>query len=114
MKKEIEISMMLSTKWVSNKLSIAEAIEYCELAILSYSKSNSFEDAAYARQYIYCKTMLDLARINGGTLAEVINHGKNYVSFKLTFDTKKGYELFDTGFVAFTMSCGYVRPEDPD
>lgn len=114
MKKEIEITMKLSTKWISNKLSITEAIQYCELAITSYSKSNSFEDAAYTRQYTYCKTMLDLARINRGVLTEVTNHSENYVAFKLTFDTDRGYNLFHRGFVNFTKDCGYVHPGDPD
>lgn len=114
MKKEIEIQMKLSNKWISNKLSITEAIEYCELAILSYSKSDSFDDKASTRRYTYCKTMLDLARINGGQLLGVNNNSNDYVTFTLSFDTDKGYSLFNKGFVAFTQSCGYVHPEDPN
>ena len=114
MKKEIEIQMQLKKKWTGNHLSIAEAIEYCELAILSYSKSNTFDDKASARQYTFCQKMLDLARINDGCLVEVLNNKKGYVTFKLAFDKPKSYSHFDKMFVDYTKSCGYMHPEDSD
>lgn len=114
MKKEIQIQMKLPDKWVSNQLSIDDSIRYCTLAVSSYSISDTFDDRSKARQYAFCKTMLNLVQMNHGMLINVCNASKKHVSFTLAFNKDNDYSHFYDGFVDFLKSCGYKKPEEPD
>ena len=110
MKKEIEIMMRLTAKWRNDNKSLTEAIEYCMLAIRSYSTSNSFEGNASIRRYTYCKKMLELVKLNNGELLEVTNKPGYYVAFRIAFGTSKDYNRFDDSLTVLTNSTGYTHP----
>ena len=114
MRNDIQVKFQLPDKWASTRLSISEAIDYCDIAMSAYSLSHKFDDEQKSHQYSTCKSMLCLINPCKVISFAINAESQKYVLFKIIFDTCDDCELFYTKFKALLKDSGYKTPDEPD